>query len=183
MQHSNAISLRSIFLLGMICCMLSSLSAIDQWTTMPMQSVNTMQTGVKPLYTSTASLRKGMMSSAPVTTMGSTSTYSPATTCYSGRSTTVLGRNAEMTLHNINASTPVMRRLGGGDNDDDDDWGDDPGSGAGGGSSGNPDVPLGSPLILLLFAIIFTTIKLIKHNKSQTTNNQSQITNNKYYTY
>ena len=126
MRHSNTIPLRSIFLLWMVCLTILPLLAVDQWTTMPMQSVNTMQTGVKPLYTSTASLRKGMMSSAPVTTMGSTSSYSPATSSYSaGRSTTVMGRTADMTLQNINASVPVMRRLGGGDNDDDDDWGAD----------------------------------------------------------
>lgn len=173
MQHSNAISLRSIFLLGMICCMLSSLSAIDQWTTMPMQSVNTMQTGVRPIYTTTGSLRRGMLSAAPVTTMGSTSTYSPATTCYSGRSTTVLGRNAEMTLQNINVSTPVMRRLGGGDNDDDDDWGDNPGSGAGGGSSGQPEASVGTVMILLLFAEIYFAVQVRRKRKKDQAANQT----------
>ena len=173
MQHSNAILLRSIFLLGMICCMLSSLSAIDQWTTMPMQSVNTMQTGVRPIYTTTGSLRRGMLSAAPVTRMGSTSTYSPATSCYSGRSTTVLGRNAEITLHNINASTPVMRRLGGGDNDDDDDWGDDPGSGAGGGSSGQPEASVGTVMILLLFAGIYFAVQVRRKRKKDQAANQT----------
>ena len=54
----------------------------------------------------------------------------------------------------------------GGDDDDDDDWGSGGGSGAGGGSSGQPEVPIGPPLIMIIFAILYILTRILKKNNN-----------------